>query len=311
MLHRFTSPEMGIKGHDPRVLRHVLGKLRHERYQLQPLDTVIEDLAEGRTHARPSVAFTIDDGYLDQATVAAPIFAEFDCPVTTFVTTGFLDGKVWFWWDRIEYVFQHATRQSIAVPIDGSIVHYDLRTDIERDAAYRDFTAHCKEVADAAKCEAITLLAKSAEVDVPEVPPPRYAPMSWDDLRRCETMTMRFGPHSVTHPILSRMSDDASRHEVTESWNRLKAEAKNPLPIFCYPNGRPGDFTEREMCVLAELGALGAVTVAIGYACAAQMRGDDLERFRIRRFAYPDSVDDFMMLVSGAERLKQILRGES
>ena len=52
-----------------------------------------------------AVAFTIDDGYVEQATVAAPVFAEFDCPVTTFVTSGFLDRALWFWWDQIEYVF--------------------------------------------------------------------------------------------------------------------------------------------------------------------------------------------------------------
>lgn len=39
------------------------------------------------------------------------MFAEFDCPFTTFLTTGFLDRTLWFWWDRIEYVFCHAVRR--------------------------------------------------------------------------------------------------------------------------------------------------------------------------------------------------------
>ena len=33
-----------------------------------------------------AVVFTMDDGYFDQATVGGAIFAEFDCPVTTFVS---------------------------------------------------------------------------------------------------------------------------------------------------------------------------------------------------------------------------------
>jgi hypothetical protein len=157
----------------------------------------------------------------------------------------------------------------------------------------------------------VKLLAISADVDVPHAPPSRFAPMTWDDLRRCEGMTMTFGPHTVTHPVLSRTSDVQSSYEVAESWNRLQSEARNPVPIFCYPNGRPGDYTDRETRFLAELGFLGAVTVSLGYADAAKVRGGGLERFRIGRFAYPDSVDDLLVLVSGAERLKQIVRGEA
>jgi hypothetical protein len=97
---------------------------------------------------------------------------------------------------------------------------------------------------------------------------------------------------------------------MTQSWNRLQAEATNPVPIFCYPNGRPEDFTDRETRVLAELGFLGAVTASMGYACAGQIRSGEHERFRVRRFAYPDSVDELLVVVSGAERLKQIVRGE-
>lgn len=310
MLHRFRAPDIGVEGHDPRILRDVLETLRRERYELLSLDTVINDLAEGRTRARPSVAFTIDDGYLDHASVAAPLFAEFDCPVTTFVTTGFLDRRLWLWWDRVEYVFENTTKQEICVTIADGSVRYDLRTKVERHAAQRHFIARCKEISEAMKCAAVKLLALSADVDLPATPPSRFAPMTWDDLRRCEGMTMTFGPHTVTHPVLSRTSDVQARYEVAESWNRLQSEARNPMAIFCYPNGRPGDYTDRETRFLAELGFLGAVTVSTGYANAAQMRNGGLERFRIRRFAYPDSVDDLLVLVSGAERLKQIVRRE-
>ncbi|MEO8195040.1 MAG: hypothetical protein ABI681_14400, partial [Gemmatimonadales bacterium] len=107
MMHRFRSPEMGVEGHDPMTLRSILRMLRKRRYELVSLATLLGDVATARPRTRPAVVFTIDDGYLDQASVAAPAFAEFDCPVTTFVTTGFLDGALWFWWDRIEYVFDN------------------------------------------------------------------------------------------------------------------------------------------------------------------------------------------------------------
>jgi peptidoglycan/xylan/chitin deacetylase (PgdA/CDA1 family) len=311
MLHRFRASELGVEGHDPQTLRRALEALRRERFEILPLTTLFEDLTAGRRHKRPAVAFTIDDGYLDHATVAAPIFAEFDCPVTTFVTTGFLDAQLWFWWDRIEYVFESTKVDSLSVDVGGHAVRYAWRNDTDRLIAQNQFTTLCKELMDSDKNHAIERLALASRVDIPALPPLRYAPMTWSDLRRCERMTMSFGAHTVTHPVLSRTSDAQARFELAESWRRLRMEATNPVPVWCYPNGQAGDFGEREMAILRELGFIGAVTGMTGYADAAAIRADEIERFRVRRFPYPDSLDELLLLAGGAERLKQIVRREA
>lgn len=310
MLHRFRAPELGVDGLDPEAVREALESLRRERFELLPLKELFEDLAAGRVHARPAVAFTIDDGYLDHAAVAAPIFAEFDCPVTTFVTTGFLDAKLWLWWDRIEFVFENTKLESLSVVLGTSLQHYFWWNLSERRSAMEDFTTRCKALSDDEKNAAIEFLAAAAEVEIPSRPPLRYAPMTWADLRRSEGLTMTFGPHTVTHPVLSRTSDSRSRFEITESWNRLRAEATRPDPVWCYPNGRNEDFGDREMQVLGELGFIGAVTGISGYAEATAIQSK-LDRFRVRRFAYPGSVDEILLLAGGAERLKQIVRRET
>ena len=310
MLHRFSAPDIGVRGHDPQTLRSALAALTSQRFKILPLSALMSDLTAGVTHSRPVVAFTIDDGYLDHATVAAPIFAEFDCPVTTFVTTGFLDALLWFWWDQIEYVFENCSLDSVAVELQGRSLRYGLRSSSERAVAQQHFIAACKQLTDVEKSDAIMRLSWAAEVDIPARPPRRYAPITWTDLRRCEAMTMTFGPHTVTHPILARTSDSQSRFEITESWNRLRAEAKNPVPVWCYPNGQDGDFGDREMRTLWDLGFLGAVTGNVGYVASADLRRAPFDRFKAPRFAYPDSLEDLLLLAGGAERMKQIARRE-
>src|SRR5258705_3029053 len=183
MLHRFRAPELGVEGHDPQTLRRALTALRRERFGILPLTTLSADLVAGRRHERPAVAFTIDDGYLDHATVAAPVFAEFDCPVTTFVTTGFLDAQLWFWWDRIEYVFESTNVDSLSLEVGGHEVRYAWRNDADRRIAQHQFTELCKELMDTEKNHAVERLALAARVDIPALPPLRYAPMTWSDLR--------------------------------------------------------------------------------------------------------------------------------
>jgi peptidoglycan/xylan/chitin deacetylase (PgdA/CDA1 family) len=309
-LHRFRDDDHGVDGIDPVLLDEELAYLRRQRYQLVGLEDLFLRLAGDGPPLRRAVAFTLDDGYLEQATVAAPVFARYDCPATTFVTTGFLDGKIWFWWDRIRHTFLNTLRREVSVVIEGAEMRYSWEDDAGRRRALADFIAWCLRVPDALKHAAIGALARSAEVEIPSDPPPDCRPMSWDQLRDCERLGMSFGPHTVTHPILSLTTDEQSRREVVESWTRLWAEASHPVPVFSYPNGGWNDFGPREISVLEELDFLGAVVGVGGYADARAFRRDALERFRVRRFGYQGDLPHLVQFVSGVERLKQIIRRE-
>jgi peptidoglycan/xylan/chitin deacetylase (PgdA/CDA1 family) len=310
MLHRFRHAEMGIEGLDVADVRRGLEYLRRKRYELVPVAEVFERLAgRGRALDR-TVAFTMDDGYLDQATVGGDVFAAYDCPVTTFVTTGFLDGQLWLWWDRIEHVFRRTRRRQLGIDLASRRVDYRWDDAPGRMRAQLDFIERCKEVADAEKHAAIGRLAAEAEVDLPDRPPEQYRPMSWDDLRACEKRGMTFGPHTVTHPILGRATLVDAHREIAESWARLRSEALQPVPVFCYPNGRWRDFGSREVGALKRLGLAGALVGEAGYADVHSFRRDE-GPFRVRRFHFPDTIADLIQLVSGVERFKQILRREA
>ena len=87
------------------------------------------------------VAFTVDDGYADFATLAAEVFLAYDCPVTTFVTTGFLDGQVWMWWDQVEYCLTNAGRCGVVVEIGGDVLDLDLSEPSRPASTLRLWTA--------------------------------------------------------------------------------------------------------------------------------------------------------------------------
>ena len=309
MLHRFRCPENPNEGYDAATVRRALVHLRRERYHIVSIEELIRLALEGQVPDR-AVSFTIDDGYRDHATIAGPVFAEFDCPVTTFVTTGFLDGQLWFWWDRIEYVFARTRRRALQIPLGQRVLEYRWESPEERSRAQADFTEQCKQVPDDEKHAGIGRLAAAAEVDLPDQPPEAYAPMTWDQLRACERRGMTFGPHTVTHPVLSRVSDERSRWELTESWRRLREEASAPVPVFCYPNGRAEDFSAREIATLEELGFLGAVVGAEGFVSARATRRDGLGAFGVRRYPFPGDLTHLRQYVSGVECAKALLRGQ-
>jgi peptidoglycan/xylan/chitin deacetylase (PgdA/CDA1 family) len=266
-------------------------------------------LAAGRA-LRGAIAFTIDDGYYDHAEIAEPIFSEFDCPVTVFVVTGFLDGRLWLWWDQIEYVLRATARDSIRLSISGMEVEYGWSNELEQARVRDDIVRRCKTVSDEKKHATIAVLSRQAEVELPGRPPSEYAPMTWGQLRKCERGVMEFGPHTVSHPILSRASDVQSRFELCESWSRLTEVAEKPVAVFCYPNGRLEDFGVRELCTLAELRFLGAVIGEPGYVVGSSVVSGPDSRFMVRRFAWPEDLPHLAQIVTGIEKLKVDMRGE-
>src|SRR2546425_10993261 len=144
VLHRLQDADRGTPGHDPQALRSFLSLLRRERYALVGLEELFRWLAEADRRVSRAVAFTLDDGYADQAGIASQVFAEFDCPATVFVTTGFLDGPLWLWWDRIEYVLRRTARRALDLELGGRGLRYG-RDGVEGDdGAEGDFTGRCK-----------------------------------------------------------------------------------------------------------------------------------------------------------------------
>ncbi len=311
MLHRFTIRDIGLVGENSEALRRSLAYLRRNHFELVGLKELFRRLSGEGPPVDGAVAFTLDDGYFDQADVAAPIFAEFDCPATTFVTTGFLDRRLWMWWDKIEVVFQSTRRSTIEVALDGKLLRYDLGSPPDpskRSACQLDFTLKCKRVADDEKHAAIARLAAAAEIELPEQVSAKYAPMTWEQLRTAESRGMSFGPHTVTHPVLARATEGESAREIRESWNRLRQMARDPVPVFCYPNGQLSDFSERELSVLRELKFAGAVVGTYGHASVAAFAAPS-GPFKVRRFGLPEDLPHVIQCVSGIERIKELIRG--
>jgi peptidoglycan/xylan/chitin deacetylase (PgdA/CDA1 family) len=305
MLHRFHDPEHGVDGHTPAELRRTLEYLRAHHFELLSLGGLFDRLESGDALSG-AVVFTIDDGYYDHARIASPVFSEYDCPVTTFVSTGFLDNELWFWWDQISYVFERTSSDAFTGSVGDT--HIAWQGSNGRTSGAHRFIEHCKELPDEAKHRAIESLALALEVDLPESAPHNYAPMTWSDLRASEARGMTFAPHTITHPILSRTSDSQAEREIAGSWARLREEATAPVPIFCYPNGQPSDFGEREINIIRSAGLRGAVVGEPGYARVATFRAAPNNPFRVRRFAYPEDFIDVLQVVTGFERLKQTIR---
>ncbi len=308
MLHRFEDPDRGMPGYPVAFVGQVLEHLRRRNCPLVSLRDLIDGLNRGSLPLGHSVAFTFDDGTYDQAEIAAPVFSRYDCPVTVFLITGFVDNKLWPWDDRVAYAIQKTTRTSVTVQAGRETLSYDLRTDARRAAALDDLRLRCKLLPQAEFHAVLERLPEATSMIIPEAVPNGYAAMTWDDARVLERGGLfSFAPHSVSHQILPGMADDAARSEITESWQRLQQELSNPLPVFNFPSGR---FGVREVGFVRDAGFFAFVTTEAGYVYSCRDTRSTSLPWRLDRFVLPDTLEDFLQYSTWIEWGKQWVRSK-
>jgi peptidoglycan/xylan/chitin deacetylase (PgdA/CDA1 family) len=309
MFHRFADSEAGTYGACPDAIRANLAFLRRHRFNILSLPHLLDGLREGRMPETPAVVLTIDDGYDDFARVAAPIFAEFDCPSTVFVVSGFVDERLWMWWDRVYYAFGQTKRTALRVPLGDRMLDYTLGPAMPAGRAAAHYIDRLKVLPNDVMEASIAAALRALEVELPPCATAEYAPMSWDTIRRLGSQGVTFGPHTVTHPILSNVDEGRAVFEVQESWRRLSAETSAATPIFCFPNGDSASFGAREVRAAVAAGMRGAVTTDQDYVLAGTVRSSEpLSAFAIPRFPWHDDTAQFRQIVTGVERGKRFVR---
>ena len=302
-LHRFTEETEATSRHTREGLSRFLAWLRQHKYELASLADVVTDLKRGRPAAPRTVAFTVDDGYADFASIAAPVFEAYSCPVTVFLPTGFLDGKCWMWWDQVDYAFTRSTHRRLEPEGTGLPAGLAWQRETERRTVIRRVVSHLKTQEDTTRRNLVTWLAQALEVELPIHPPRECAPLTWTQVRELTARGVRFGAHSVTHPILSSLDERECREEIAGSGRRVREETSGAVPLFSYPNGLGGDFAERELRIVKEAGYDAAFTMMPGHVGLSHLR-TPLGAMALPRIPYGEAPGYLQQVVVGMESLK-------
>ena len=221
------------------------------------LDELVERAARGEVPAN-AIAITFDDGYRDNYTNAFPILRELSLPATIFLVTDALDDNRLIWHDRVFDAF-HRTRVP-RLAFDGTEVPL---TDLaEKHEALATVLAVLRSSAPSKRDETIDSLLERLGVASP--PREGWDKLTWDHVREMNEHGIRFGAHTLDHPILSRVSEDEARRQIRDSKARIESELGATITAFAYPNGRALDFDTGTKRILNEEGFRSAVTTVDG-----------------------------------------------
>lgn len=228
-------------------------------FNVIPLADGVKGLKAGKLPPR-ALCITFDDGYANNATVAAPILHRLGLHATFFIATGFLDGGRMFNDTVIEAVRGYSGTQ-----LDLSALGLGLHateTVAERRRALDAILQGVKYRADAQRADVAEQVAVAAGVT-----PPKDLMMSSEQAAGLARAGFDLGGHTVSHPILAQLAPGQAREEIVRGRSRLEELSGARVGLFAYPNGRPErDYVRASADLVRELGFEGAVSTSKGAA---------------------------------------------
>lgn len=241
------------------------------------MDQVIGHARAGERLPPKAFAITFDDGFANNASIAAPILADCQVPATFYVTTGFIEANAMSWIDRIEYCLECASSGELSLPWSATNAHFSspehkieilghIRWHVKRSP-----TLDVEDlVADIFRQTSVQPIVSSTD--------PLDQKLSWQEVRQLsENPLFAVGGHTHTHAILSFLPQDELEREITTCLSRLSDLAQVAPRHFSYPEGLRHCYNDNVIATLKANGVECCPTAENGVNSC----GEDL--FHLRR----------------------------
>lgn len=286
--HRILGRDRRLRGISVEAFESHMRWIREHCEPIEP--EAIAEHARSDRRARPAVIVTFDDGYRDYHDLAYPILARLGIPAVVFLATSFMDEGGMLWTDEVDWAMTSSPRDRVKLPwAEEPVVLDGARA---RSALSARIRGYLKTLPDAERRQALDALLE--ELDAPPVRERQM--LDWDEVRRTMDIT-RFGGHSHTHPILSRLSRADAEREIAACRDRIFAETGKRPTLFAYPNGQAADYTPETKEILRRHG------FAIAFSTSEGVAGADTDWMAVNRLPSGElDVPDFVWTAAGMMR---------
>jgi peptidoglycan/xylan/chitin deacetylase (PgdA/CDA1 family) len=212
------------------------------------------------------VLITFDDGYRDNYELAFPLLRKHRLSATFFLATGCLDTPRVAWWDEIAWMVRRAgdpthrtgataTPSRDGAPERASLLPSGISFAIpHQDTAIAALITRYKELPGGLGERFLGELAETVGSERCGAGEVEDLWMTWEMVRELHAAGMSIGGHTVTHPVLARLSLERQREELVACARRLSEEVGVAIRWFAYPVGTRDAFTPLTKQLLRECG---------------------------------------------------------
>jgi peptidoglycan/xylan/chitin deacetylase (PgdA/CDA1 family) len=268
--------------HDPQALavtpKHFAEQLQvlREGYRPMALKEWVTSLKRG-TLPRRAIVVTFDDGYADNLLNAKLLLENYNVPATVFITAGHVGHREEFWWDQLSRVLLEPNDlpEKIDLDLGGPIKRICLSDTSEytegnyvihrswnllqpydptpRHRVYRSLCKLFKEMEGEVRKLNIDKLFSYAGYS--RQLRPTHQTLSESEVKKlAKGELIDIGAHTLTHPVLSKLSSEKQRVEIRSSKEMLENMIGRRIQSFAYPYGTDTSYTADTVAIVREAG---------------------------------------------------------
>lgn len=236
-------------------------------------------LLTDRFDDRKFVAFTFDDGYRNNAEIAAPIFLKFGIPYTVFPTMGFVDRTHTIWWETTEVLLRN--NPQIRFDFGKGLETIRTETVAQKYAAFDRLAAFVRFFDEDEAVRRVDELATTQCNIDPHVIVENLVMDRAQLISLANDPLVHIGGHTIAHVNLRRVNEERLAHEIDGSTAAIEDCVGYRPKSFSYPYGWCSAVGQREIEMTAKAGFVAAVTTQP----AVLQRSDALKPTDIKRIS--------------------------
>ncbi len=243
----------------PEFLQETISLCSERGYDFVSMAEAVRRTAEGTT--RPFAAFTLDDGYRDNAVHAAPVFRRNNCPYTIFVAPRIAEGTSELWWRALELIIAHASH--FDAEIDDQHISMPAQHDSQKIQVWKAVFPLVKALPEYAQRKWITEIAVRTGLDLGSYC--RSVAMSWHEIKELDRDPLcTIGAHTMNHYAVARLDTADALSEMRQSKSGIEEHLGKPVDFFAYPYGDHEAAGARDFGLAEKAGFKASVTTRKG-----------------------------------------------
>jgi peptidoglycan/xylan/chitin deacetylase (PgdA/CDA1 family) len=193
------------------------------------LDSMLDGIMNGSLPLAHEIVLTFDDGLRNNLTVVYPILRELQLPATMFVCPALVESGEWLWNHEMRCRLKTLAAPDLA----------ELRMKLLTPGNTVDAIIEWMKTLQLQKRRTAETIIRQATTGFQPTEAQREAfdIMNWNDLRLLDRDLITVGSHTLSHPILTKLSGEEIETEIVESRRCLEQRLERKVDLFCYPNG--------------------------------------------------------------------------
>jgi peptidoglycan/xylan/chitin deacetylase (PgdA/CDA1 family) len=218
----------GVAQPDAQALAEQLRYLaRH--FKVVSLESMLDRIMHGSFPLAHEIVLTFDDGLRNNLTVAYPILRGLRLPATMFVCPALVESGAWLWNHEMRCRLQPLAAPELA----------ELRMKLLSPGNSVDAIIEWMKTLHLQQRRTAEAIIRQATMNFQPTPAQREAfdIMNWNDLRSFDRELITVGSHTLSHPILTKLSGQEIESEILDSHRFLEQRLERKVDFFCYPNG--------------------------------------------------------------------------